>query len=125
MIQEGHLAAGRIVGVVLVPVGIALLVRRRRAGLVGKRHQGHRRDYAGLLVLDRVTVGSAGISMPASAGVLAASMAVFCSASIFARSSFCSSIRTSSSSVERSSFEAFLNSPRLLPRERPSSGSLR
>src|SRR5204863_74402 len=34
-------------------------------------------------------------------------------------------MRISSSSVLRSSFEAFLNSARLLPRERPSSGSLR
>ena len=36
-----------------------------------------------------------------------------------------SSIRISSSSVLRSSFDARLNSPRLLPRDRPSSGSFR
>ena len=82
-------------------------------------------------MLVRLTVGSAdsGVTgFPVDPGVMGwalAASADACSASIFARCSFCSSTLTSSSSVLRSSFEAFLNSPRLLPSERPSSGSLR
>jgi hypothetical protein len=83
MLQKRHLSGA--VGPVLVPVGIALLVRRGRLGLVGKRHEGHR-DYAGLLLLARLTDSEdSGVDSMTGEAVLAASIAEFCSASIFVR----------------------------------------
>ena len=61
----------------------------------------------------------------AAGGVVAAAIAVSCSSRMAVRFSAVSSMRISSSSVLRNSFEAFLNSPMLLPRERPSYGSFR
>ncbi len=138
MLQERHLPAGFFFAVELVvAIRIEVVVRHRRRRLTGKRHQGHaarlragagaRRAADGVVRRRRDELRGRGVDRAsASAGWRRpAAIAEFCSALMAARESRCSSTRISSSSVLRSSFEAFLNSPMLRPSERPSSGSFR
>src|SRR5581483_11577852 len=113
VLQERHLGFAEL----FVLVRRKLLVRARLRA--GERNQRHARAYA---LWSAVRTGSVcGAGAGAGAGGTAACATTVC----LVCTSFCSSRRISSSSVLRSSLDAFLNSAMLLPSDLPSSGSFR